>query len=89
MGENATVCEKVVDSHYPSRSRGEPTFLSLDKRYPNQIFTIVIWGNDRAKFGDPEAKYMDKDVCVTGKITSCRGVPEATAHDPSQIELSR
>jgi hypothetical protein len=89
VGENATVCGKVVDSHYASRSRGEPTFLNLDKRYPNQIFTIVIWGSDRPKFGDPEAKYRDKDVCVTGKITSYRGVAETTAHDPSQIELSR
>jgi hypothetical protein len=89
VGENATVCGKVVDSHYASRSRGEPTFLNLDNRYPNQIFTIVIWGSDRSKFGDPEAKYRDKDVCVTGKITSYRGVAETTAHDPSQIELSR
>ena len=87
VGENATVCGKVVDSHYASRSRGEPTFLNLDKRYPDQIFTIVVWGSDRPKFGDPEAKYGNKDVCVTGKITSYRGVPETTAHDPDQIEI--
>lgn len=89
VGENATVCGKVVDSHYASRSRGQPTFLNVDKRYPNQIFTIVIWGSDRPKFGDPEAKYGDKEVCVTGKITNYRGVPETTANDPGQIELSK
>jgi hypothetical protein len=89
VGENATVCGKVVDSHYASRSRGEPTFLNLDKRYPNQIFTIVIWGSDRPKFGDPESRYDEKDVCVTGRITSYRGVPETTAHDPTQIEIQK
>ena len=89
VGEKATVCGKVVDTHFASRSRGQPTFLNLDERYPNQIFTIVIWGSDRERFGDPEAKYRDKDVCVTGKITSHRGVPEIAANDPSQIEIGK
>jgi hypothetical protein len=34
------------------RSRGKPTFIDLDKPYPSQDFTIVIWDDDRAKFGD-------------------------------------
>jgi hypothetical protein len=89
VGEKATVCGKVVSTRYAERSRGQPTFLNLDKPYPNQIFTIVIWGSDRGKFGDPEAKYRDKDVCATGEITSYRGVPEIAAHEPSQIEIGK
>jgi micrococcal nuclease len=89
VGEKVTVCGKVVSTHFAGRSRGQPTFLNLDEPYPNQIFTIVIWGSDRPKFGDPEAKYRDKDVCVTGKITSYQGVPEIAANDPSQIEIHR
>ena len=86
IGEKGTVCGKVVSTRYASRSKGQPTFLNLDKPYPNQIFTIVIWGSDRPKFGDPEAKYSDKNVCVTGKITSYRDMPEVAANDPSQIK---
>jgi hypothetical protein len=89
VGERATVCGKIVSTRYANRSKGQPTFLNLDKPYPNQIFTIVIWGSDRSKFGDPEAKYSDKNVCVTGKITSYRDIPEIAANDPSQIELSK
>jgi hypothetical protein len=89
VGEKSTVCGKVVDSHYASHTRGQPTFLNLDERYPNQIFTIVIWGNDRQKFGDPEAKYREKQVCVTGMITSYKGVPEIAAKEPSQIEVQK
>jgi hypothetical protein len=37
---------------------------------PKEVFTILIWGSDRAKFGTPETKYKDARVCVTGKITS-------------------
>jgi hypothetical protein len=42
IGEKATVCGKVVSAHYAARSRSQPTFLNLDKPYPQQIFTIVI-----------------------------------------------
>ncbi len=67
IGERATVCGKVASTHFAGRSKGQPTFLNLDEPYPKQIFTIVIWGSDRAKFGDPESKYKEQTVCVTGK----------------------
>ena len=87
VGETATVCGKVASTRYAPRSKGQPTFLNLDERYPNQIFTILIWGEDRSKFGTPESQYRDANVCVTGKITSYRGVPEVVAREPSQIAL--
>jgi hypothetical protein len=89
IGEKATVCGNVVSTHYAPQSKGNPTFLNLDEPYPRQVFTILIWGSDRPKFGDPEAKYRDKQVCVTGKITSYRGAPEIVASDPSQIEIRK
>ena len=85
VGENATVCGEVASAHYAARSRGNPTFINLDKPYPNQIFTVVIWGSDRPKFGDPEAIYGGKHVCITGRITMYGGTPETVVHDPSQI----
>jgi len=87
MGENATVCGDVVSTHYAERSPGNPTFINLDKPYPNQLFTILIWGSDRAKFGDPEEKYRNKHVCVTGKISVYRGSPEVVAHESSQVKV--
>ena len=85
IGETRTVCGKVVSTHYASGSKGQPTFLNLDERYPKEVFTILIWGNDCAKFGTPETKYKDAKVCVTGKITSHREKPEIIATEPSQI----
>jgi hypothetical protein len=79
VGEIRTVCGKVVSTHYASGSKGQPTFLNLDEPYPKEVFTILIWGSDRAKFGAPETKYKDARVCVTGKITSHREKPEITA----------
>jgi DNA/RNA endonuclease YhcR with UshA esterase domain len=87
VGENATVCGQVAGSHYAARSRGNPTFINLDRAYPNQIFTIVIWGSDRPKFSDPEEMYSGKHISVTGTITLYRGEAETTANEPSQIKI--
>ena len=87
VGERATVCGEVASTHYAGRSRGNPTFINLDKPYPNQIFTLLIWGSDRPKFGDPEEAYRSKHICVTGKISDYKGVPEIIAYEPSQIKV--
>jgi len=42
VGETATVCGTVASAKYSAQSRGSPTFLNLDKAYPNQVFTAVI-----------------------------------------------
>jgi len=89
VGETATVCGTVVSTHYAARTKGNPTFINLDEPYPNQIFTILIWGSDRPKFADPETKYSHKKVCVTGLIKDYRGVPEVIAEEPSQIEIQK
>ncbi len=87
FGETATVCGPVVSTRYAESSKGQPTFLNLDKPYPNQIFTVVIWGSNRSKFKTPEEEYKDKKVCVTGKITAYDGLPEIIADDPKQIRI--
>ena len=87
IGQTATVCGDVASTHYAARSRGNPTFINLDKPYPNQIFTVLIWGSDRPKFGDPEETYRSKHICVTGKISDYKGAPEIVAYAPSQIKI--
>jgi hypothetical protein len=87
IGERATVCGVVASSHFAARSRGNPTFLNLDRPYPNQIFTILIWGSDRGKFDAPETEYQGRRICVTGDIRDYRGVPEIIATEPTQISV--
>lgn len=89
IGERATVCGKVVSTHYAARTKGSPTFLNLDEPYPNQVFTILIWGSDRSKFGVPESTFDGKRVCVTGLIKEYKGAPEIIAEQPSQIAIQK
>jgi DNA/RNA endonuclease YhcR with UshA esterase domain len=86
IGESATVCGTVVSSRFAASTKGQPTFLNLDKSYPSQVFTVLIWGESRSKFGSPESEYKDKHICVTGTITVYRGVPEIVVNDPKQIK---
>jgi hypothetical protein len=89
IGDRATVCGKVVSTHYAKSSKGEPTFLNLDEPYPKEVFTILVWGSDREKFGTPEDEYKGLRVCITGKITSYRNRPEIVATERGQIEIQR
>ena len=87
VGERATVCGRVASARYAMKSSGSPTFINLDRAHPHQIFTIVIWGSDRRKFGDPKTSFSGKSVCVNGEITLYRGAAETTVHEPSQITI--
>ena len=89
IGEEAVVCGVVASTRYAATSRGRPTFLNLDRPYPNQVFTVVIWGENRAKFGKPEVDYEGKRICVTGTITSYRGVPQIVVDEPEQIKIQQ
>ena len=87
IGQTATVCGVVASARYASRSRSQPTFLNLGEPYPHQVFTVVIWGDDRSKFGRPEITYAGKRVCSTGEIRRYRGKPEMILSDPGQLRL--
>lgn len=87
FGQDATVCGEVITTSYADSSKGQPTFLNFDKPYPKQIFTVVIWGENRSKFGRPDQDFKGKRICVSGKITAYAGKPEIVVSDPKQIKV--
>ena len=89
IGEKATVCGVVYGGFYAKNSRGQPTFVNLDGDYPNQKFTIVIWGENRHKFDAPERAWRGKNICVKGYIDSYRGVPQIVVDTLSQLKSTQ
>jgi DNA/RNA endonuclease YhcR with UshA esterase domain len=88
VGMQKTVCGIVASATYAIRSRGKPTFLNLDQAYPDEIFTVVIWGSERNKFKNPpEIYFKGKRICVTGIIDTYRGKPQIVVHGPDQITI--
>ena len=89
IGEYSKVCGVVASTHFANRSRGAPTFINLDRPYPEQVFTALIWVEDRAKFGYPEQRFADREICVSGVIQMYRGIPEIILRNPSQLEIRK
>jgi hypothetical protein len=85
VGENATVCGLVASATYAAKAMAAPTFLDLGKAYPNQVFSAVILGGDRTKFGVPEVSLREKQICVTGEIFLFQGKPEIIIRDTKQL----
>ena len=85
VGESATVCGLVASTRYAAQAAATPTFLDFAKPYPNQTFTAIIFGGDRAKFGAPELTLREKNVCVTGQIFLYQEKAEIILRDPTQL----
>ena len=87
MNETGTVCGKVVGTRYLPDSERKITFLNFDEAYPKTPFTAVIFGENRSKFGEPEKTYLNKNLCVTGKIEEYNKKPQIVLTEPSQVEV--
>lgn len=89
IGERVTVCGKVAGAAHFDRLRGEPTFLNFDRPYPEQTFTVVIWGQNLGKFErPPHQAFAGKEICVTGTVENYKGKPQIEVRDPAQITVT-
>jgi hypothetical protein len=56
--------------------------IAFGKSYPHAVFTAVIYGHHRSKFGTPETSLRGKRVCVKGQISDYHGKPEIVLAEP-------
>jgi len=83
IDKDLTVCGTVVSVRYVEKSGA--TFINLDRQFPNQIFTITIWKNDRTNFSYDLETLKGKKICVNGTIIDSRGTPGINAKNEKQI----
>jgi hypothetical protein len=87
-GQTATVCGIAQNEHTASTTRGKPTFIDLDSSFPYQIFSILVWDDDRSSVG--ELPRTGSRVCVTGLINYYHGVPRIVVKTSGQfVDTSR
>ena len=91
LGQRVEVVGEITAYRFGRTNSGLPyIFLNFGK-YPNQTFTIVLWGN---ALGDFRRNNMDpkflvrKNVRVTGVLSSYAGVPQMTVEYASQIQIA-
>lgn len=86
VGETTTVCGLIASETTATGSQGSPTFVNLDKPYPHQIFTVLIWGSDRAAVGTIPKTGR---VCAKGTISLYRGIPEIVVHSFADLYVPK
>ena len=88
VGTKSTVCGTVVSTKFSEKSGA--TFLNLDKKFPNQIFSATIWKDNRANFSYiPEVELNNRKVCITGKIENNKGTPTMNISNEKSIKFIR
>lgn len=88
IGKDACVCGKVVSTKYNENGKTNPTYINLDKKYPDQVFTLMIFGKDRENFSyKPEEFLQGKTICIKGKVAEYKGTPQIIANKEKQIEI--
>jgi hypothetical protein len=89
IGEYATVCGKVSTAAQFKQMPDKPAFINLGKPFPNQEFTILIPGVIVDQMNNPEVRFKQKQVCVTGTIEDGGGIPLINLSDPEQVIVIR
>ncbi|PKD43688.1 hypothetical protein [Rhodohalobacter barkolensis] len=87
-GKYAEVCGEVVSVQTIYQIDGEPTFINFGEEYPNQHFTGLIWGEDRAEWQTlPEDLYINRNICVEGYIQIHEGTPQIRINSTEQVRF--
>ena len=76
----------IVTGVYTSKGKGKPTFVNFGRSYPNQIFSAVIWGDNKKNFSyDPATKLLNKKVCIKGEVKLYKNKPSINLKDETQV----
>ncbi len=83
IGEEVTICDSV----YTTRALNNLTLLNLGAEFPKQLLTLVIYKADLSKFKEPEKTYLQKKVCITGKLVLFNEKPQIVVTEPKQLSI--
>ena len=87
-GDSVKICSKIFGARYFETSNKAPTLLNVGAKYPDAPLTIVIYGENRPAFKNkPDEFYLDKNICVTGRITMYRGKPQIVISSEEQMQV--
>lgn len=88
VGDSVRVCGKVEGGKYLPGATNSPTLINFGFEYPDQLLTVVIFGEHRSLFeGTPETDWIGKTICVTGKVELYRQKPQIVVRSVQQIQI--
>ena len=100
IGQVVTVIGPLVATKPMPNVTGSPMWLDVGNLYPSRSrLTVVVWGKHWSKFDARQlnAKYWSEtifdevgyaSICITGKVSEYKGVPQIELQDPSQFKIA-
>jgi len=84
-GESIHVCGTVVSARF---SRSGNLWMNLDKKFPNQVFSVYIKKDNLANFPyAPLEEWMGKVVCFEGEVGELNGTPTLQVDREKKVEI--
>jgi DNA/RNA endonuclease YhcR with UshA esterase domain len=83
-GQIVTIEGAVAEVHHTAS--GNATFVDMGGRYPNNVFTGVLFSDDASKYPEIDS-LAGKTIDITGAIKLYQGRPEIILNDPEQIKV--
>lgn len=90
ISDSVKLSAQVFGVKYLPEAKGSPTFINLGAAYPNQILTVVIWGNIRKQMlvEPTEENLKNKTVIVIGRVDLYKDKPQIVIKDLSQFQIA-
>ena len=80
-----TVCGKVVSTKKHNKGH---VFINLDKKFPNQVFSVSIFESSIRNFDyEPEVYLLEQQVCFTGRIGEYNNTANMIIENSKQVKL--
>ncbi len=84
VGKQVTVCGTVVGTRRTQKANA--LYLNFDRLHPHQDFYATVWDYNGPNFHyDPETFLVDRQVCVTGKVTLFDDIPRISVNNEKEI----
>lgn len=86
VGETVMACGNLAEVKHLSNRH----YMNLDKKYPNQTLTILVWDNNyrwfEERFGNIDG-YVGRRFCARGKIEEYKNNMQMKIANPQFLRL--
>lgn len=84
VGKVATICGTVVSTRRTQKANA--LYLNMDRTHPHQEFYATVWDYNSPNFHyDPETYLVNRQVCITGKVTLFDDIPRISVNNEKEI----
>jgi len=88
LGDSVLTEGKVYGIRSFPDASNAPTLINIGAAFPNQLLTVVIYGEDLKNFTKPPAEvFKDANVRINGKVELYKNRPQIVVKDQAGLSV--